>query len=121
MKQERIREIMTTLGQPDSQSLKLALEQVANEVAQECKQLPVPKEVFLLLIDNDVDKQFMEVTEEGVFYATKEDPFGEEIHSFEDAYFEYVSRRVFRDLKKRGYIKTKEQYRADSKIGEMFT
>jgi hypothetical protein len=36
MKDKRYKEIMKGLGQPNSQSLLVALQQVANEVAQEC-------------------------------------------------------------------------------------
>jgi len=35
MKEDRYKEIMKSLGQPNSTSLYLALKQVANEVAQE--------------------------------------------------------------------------------------
>ncbi len=110
----RIKEIMKDLANPNSLEIHAAMRQVSDEVREECKQIPVPKEVFLLLTNNDEDKQYIEVTETGVFYPTKDDPFGETEHSFEDAYYEYVSRKCYRDLKARGYLKTKEQYKADN-------
>lgn len=52
MKDERYKEIMTRLGMPESQSLLTALEQVSNEVAQECLQKTKVMEVALRRIAN---------------------------------------------------------------------
>ena len=52
MNDERYKEIMSSLGMPESQSLLLALEQVANEVAQEHLQKRRKMEVALRRIMN---------------------------------------------------------------------